>query len=257
MNEHLQTTVGGSLTFARHVGVLALVALGSCSTSALGSGGTSQAQEAIVGRQVLVRVDDSWFVRDRGQLYHVDPKVISVQFAVGAEPEQIDNVAREFRLRLFRSSPLGVHDYEIGPEGDLIEVLLGLRGRSDIVSVAEANSIGSFSVGQPSPDEILLQEKRFVREGDDWYLLAPERRFLVIPNSLSVKFKEGTSESDRADFLAAHDFRVVRDNRLGIHDLECASERHAVEYMTELQSHPLLEFIEVNTVGVYGTASDS
>lgn len=119
------------------------------------------------------------------------------------------------------------------------------------VPVAPEDDAESAPDEGAAESERVIGELRFVRRGEDWYLVADGRRYRVLPDSLSLRFHDQATPEQRRAFLDARGFEVVRSNRLGIHDVEIGPGRHAVEWLAELTGHELVELVEVNTEGVY------
>lgn len=119
------------------------------------------------------------------------------------------------------------------------EASQGAAERSNAQGTAEAET------------ERTIGGRRFLRRGEEWYLITDGRRYRVLPDSLSLRFRDQATPEQRQEFLDARGFAVVRRNRLGIHDVKLGAERHAVEWLGELAGHELLELVEVNTEGVY------
>ena len=121
-------------------------------------------------------------------------------------------------------------------------------GSGETVSGANAGQPGSATEADM---ERTIAGRRFVREGEDWYLESDGRRFRVLPHSLSLQFRDGATDEEQRDFLASRGFEIVRRNRLGILDVRTGADRHAVDWLAELTGNKLLALVDVNTEGAY------
>lgn len=102
------------------------------------------------------------------------------------------------------------------------------------------------------PDQLDIKGKKFVRDGGRWYRQeSPARRFEVVPEVVTVKFKPGTASAAKGAFLSGQKVRKLRENRLGAVDITVPAGISAVEFVARLQSEGVLEFAEVNTYGTY------
>ena len=127
----------------------------------------------------------------------------------------------------------------------------GAAAGEPVPAVAPEDDAESAPDEGAAESERVIGELRFVRRGEDWYLVADGRRYRVLPDSLSLRFHDQATPEQRRAFLDARGFEVVRSNRLGVHDVEIGPGHHAVEWLAELTGHELVELVEVNTEGVY------
>ena len=101
-------------------------------------------------------------------------------------------------------------------------------------------------------DQLDIKGKKFVRDGGRWYQQeSPARRFVVVPEVVTVKFKPGTQSAAKGAFLSGQKVRKLRENRLGAVDITVPAGMSAVEFVARLQGEGVLEFAEVNTYGTY------
>ncbi len=199
-----------------------------------------------------VKQDNAWYVEENGKLYRIITNLVSVKFNAGVQEEEIQQLTNKHQLKIKHVSPLGVYDLEVVNGRDIFEILHEMT-QSELIEFAEVNTVGEYIVDETPPTEILIEQKKFTRKASTWYLESTGRLYEVIPDSLSLKFKEETTPEQRREFLHSYQLTVVRKNRLGIYDVKITSQKNAVEYFTDLQAHELLEFVEVNTLGVYET----
>lgn len=202
--------------------------------------------------QKYIKKDNTWYVEEKGKLYQVRTDVISVQFKAEVGKQEIESFTQKHQLRVKNVNRLGIYDFEIAKDHEIFEIINEFQ-KNDLVEFAEVNTIGEYIVDEtPAPTtEMIIQEKRFKRKENKWYLESNGRLYEVIPNSLSLKFKKQTTPEQRQEFLDTYQLRVIRKNRLGIYDVETQTQKIALEYFADLHDHLMLEFIEVNTLGVY------
>jgi subtilisin family serine protease len=101
-------------------------------------------------------------------------------------------------------------------------------------------------------DQIDIKGRKFVQDGGRWYQQeSPARRFEVVPEVVTVKFKPGTASAAKGAFLSGQKVRKLRENRLGAVDITVPVGMSAVEFVARLQGEGVLEFAEVNTYGTY------
>jgi hypothetical protein len=197
-----------------------------------------------------VKKDTVWYAEENGKLYRIIPNLLSVKFKVGLAEEEVEQVINKYLLKIKNRNRLGVYELEVVDGRDSFEVLHELT-QSESVGFAEVNTIGEYIVDETEPTEVIIQQKRFRRKNGKWYLESTGRLYEVIPQSLTLKFKEETTLEQRREFLHTYQLTVVGKNRLGIYDVKIACQKNSVDYFGDLHDHELLEFIEVNSRGVY------
>ncbi len=102
------------------------------------------------------------------------------------------------------------------------------------------------------PDTVEVKGRKFVRVDGKWYLETPAaRRFEVMPDVVTVKFKKGVPEAAKGNLLRAKNARKLRANRLGLVDISVPPGMDAVSFVQQLQKEGNVEYAEVNTYGVY------
>lgn len=99
--------------------------------------------------------------------------------------------------------------------------------------------------------EMTIQDKRFLRKNNRWYLESRGRLYEIITDSLTIKFKPGMTTEARQKFLDSYQLTTIRKNRLGIYDVKIFSKNNALELFADLQGHPLIDYVEINTLGKY------
>jgi subtilisin family serine protease len=100
------------------------------------------------------------------------------------------------------------------------------------------------------PDEMQLEGKQYVRMDEKWYVEStPGRWFEVVPEVVTVKFKETKTKGAMADFFGVRGADVVRANRLGAIDVRVPDGLDPVKFVAELQETGLFKYAEVNTYG--------
>lgn len=110
----------------------------------------------------------------------------------------------------------------------------------------------AWSAPAGPPDQVDIKGKKFVRHGDKWFRqVSPTRRFEVVPEVVTVKFKPGTANAVKGAFFAGQKVRKLRENRLGAVDVTVPAGMSAVEFVALLQGQDVLEYAEVNTYGTY------
>lgn len=206
--------------------------------------------EASAKGQVYVKHGESWFVEENGKLYRMLPNQISIKFKPATTDEQIHRFVEEHALEIGGVNRLGIYEMEVTIADAFFATLDGAK-RSALVEYAEANTMGEYVVEESPAQEMIIRSQRFVRQGDKWYLDANGTSYEVIPNSLSCKFERDTTREQRQEFLETNGFKVIRQNRLGIYDVEIPPGKGVLQSLAELQDHPWLEYVEVNTLGTY------
>ena len=111
----------------------------------------------------------------------------------------------------------------------------------------------ALAAGPPDqPDQMELQGKQFVRVDEKWYVeSSPEQWFEVVPDVVTVKFKETVTRSATADLFSSHGVAPIRVNRLGAVDISVPAGLDPVTFVAQLQKSGLFEYAEVNTFGRY------
>ena len=99
-------------------------------------------------------------------------------------------------------------------------------------------------------DQMEMQGKQFVRVDEKWYVeSSPEQWFEVMPDVVTVKFKETVAGPATADFFKSQGVTPIRINRLGAIDISVPAGLDPVTFVAQLQESGLFEYAEVNTFG--------
>ena len=98
---------------------------------------------------------------------------------------------------------------------------------------------------------ITVHGKTFIEKENKWFLKDGKHFFEVIPNVVSVKFRDDIKVGDKANFYYEQNTNVIRENRLGVVDLKVPSGISPIEFVIRLQETGMFDFAEVNTVGEY------
>lgn len=206
--------------------------------------------EGKIKKQKYVKKGETWYIEEKGKLYKILQDVISVKLRPEVSKKEIDKFIQDYNLKIKNVSDLGIYDLELTKEHKIFHLLNELN-QSKLIEFAELNTIGEFIVDSRQATEMIIQGKRFVKRENKWFLESKDRLYEVINNSLSLKFKKETTAEQRKKFLDFYKLSIVRVNRLGIYDVETPPEKNALECFSDLLEHPLLEFVEVNTLGIY------
>ena len=104
-------------------------------------------------------------------------------------------------------------------------------------------SSSALAAGPPDqPGQMELQGKQFVRVDEKWYVeSAAEQWFEVMPDVVTVKFKETVARSATADFFKSQGATPIRINRLGAIDIRVPAGIDPVTFVAELQESGLFE----------------
>jgi subtilisin family serine protease len=100
------------------------------------------------------------------------------------------------------------------------------------------------------PDEMQLEGRQYVRMDEKWYVEStPGLWFEVVPDVVTVRFKETKTKGAMADFFGGRGADIVRANRLGAIDVRVPDGLDPVTFVAELQDTGLFKYAEVNTFG--------
>ena len=120
-----------------------------------------------------------------------------------------------------------------------------------VVLLAASPWSAASAAGGP-PDRVDVKGKKFVRVDGKWYLETPAaRRFEVMPDVVTVKFKKDVPEAAKGNLLRAKNARKLRVNRLGVVDISVPPGMDALTFVQQLQKEGNVEYAEVNTYGKY------
>ena len=114
-----------------------------------------------------------------------------------------------------------------------------------------AQEVGESVTKTGQVAEMTIQDKKFFRKNNRWYLESRGRLYEIITDSLTIKFKPGTATGAQQKFLDSYQLTTIRKNRLGIYDVKIFSKNNALEIFSDLQGHPLIDYVELNTLGKY------
>ncbi len=120
------------------------------------------------------------------------------------------------------------------------------------VSILAVGVAPDYAAAADAPEQLELSGKRFIRAEGKWFLETPAaRRFEVVPNVVTVKFKRTLTATSRDQFLQTRSARKLRANHLGVVDISVPPGMDAVTFVAQLQQEADIEYAEVNTYGEY------
>jgi subtilisin family serine protease len=120
------------------------------------------------------------------------------------------------------------------------------------VSILAVGAASQFAAAADPPERMELNGKQFIRAEGKWFLETPAaRRFEVVPEVVTVKFRRGLAEPSTSQFLRAKNVRKLRANHLGVVDISVPPGMDAVTFVAQLQQEADIEYAEVNTYGEY------
>ncbi len=122
---------------------------------------------------------------------------------------------------------------------------------SMLISLFAVLTSCALLLGLAQAQETTLNGKTYVFSNGRWYQVFQSKRFEVMANVISVKFKSDVEPDRIAAFIAQMGGRVIRSNRLGIHDIEIPEGADPLEMVKAYQAGGLVEFAEPNTYGEY------
>jgi subtilisin family serine protease len=89
----------------------------------------------------------------------------------------------------------------------------------------------------------------FTQIGQEWYVASGGRLYRIDPEVVSIKFRPDIQSYHKDQFFSRQQYQKVRENLLGIIDLQVPAGKTAIEFVKELRTTGLFEFAEVNTFG--------
>jgi len=200
--------------------------------------------------QKYVKKDITWYAEENGKLYCVNMNVLSVKFKVGIKSEAIETFLQKHGLRIRNVNDLGIYDVKVATPQDIFDLQIKLK-QSDLVEFAQINTFGDYIANENPPSEMILHGRFLKKKNDKWHLETNGYLYEVIPNLLSLKFKKESTDEQCNSFLSSNQLHVIRKNSLGIYDVRTPSPKTALDFFDELYDHELLEFVELNTIGVF------
>ena len=100
------------------------------------------------------------------------------------------------------------------------------------------------------PERFDLQGKQFVRMDGKWFVESqPDQWFELVPDVVTVKFKDTLAPAATAEFFGAQGVAPIRSNRLGAVDITVPAGVDPVSFVAQLQASGQFEYAEVNTYG--------
>ena len=129
---------------------------------------------------------------------------------------------------------------------------IAVLATSFAVSLLAFGAAPDYAAAADPPERIELSGKRFVRAEGKWFLETPSaRRFEVVPEVVTVKFKRSLTETSRGQFLRTRNATKLRANHLGVMDIKVPPGMDAVTFVAQLQQEADIDYAEVNTYGEF------
>ncbi len=203
-----------------------------------------------MNRQKFVKAENVWYLEEESKYYEILSDVMFLTFKKDTPKNDINQFINAGNLKVKNIGPDGIYELEVKKDQELFDLYLQLR-QSKLVEGIDIKKSAETIVDPSRITEIIYDKRKFVKKEKNWYMESVGDLFEIIPRSLSLKFRDDVSSSNRQKFLNAHSFKVIRQNRLGIYDLKTPAEKNVIDYYFDLQDYPLLEFIELNTLGTY------
>ena len=126
------------------------------------------------------------------------------------------------------------------------------------VSKALAFSICILSLLFLSPQAVLSQSnivafegKIYVAKEGKWFLAAGDQLYEVVPDVVTVKFKETFRSTEKDGFYSKFNTEEIRANKLGFVDIKVPEGKNPIEFIMELKESGAVDIAEVNTYGKY------
>jgi len=98
---------------------------------------------------------------------------------------------------------------------------------------------------------ISLEGKTYIEDNGKWFLTAGEQAFEVLPDVVTIKFRQGYDASSKDTLYSEHNTSVLRENKLGFVDIQVPPGKNAIEFAIELKNTGMVDSAEVNTRGKY------
>jgi subtilisin family serine protease len=117
--------------------------------------------------------------------------------------------------------------------------------------------VSPIQLAADPPEQLELQGRQFVRMDDKWFVESLQGRwFEVVPDVVTVKFKETMTPAAATEFFGAQGASPIRSNRLGAIDITVPAGVDPVSFVAQLQESGLFEYAEVNTYGQWELIPD-
>jgi subtilisin family serine protease len=89
-----------------------------------------------------------------------------------------------------------------------------------------------------------------------WYQIEGSQQYLVSENVITVKFISSASERSISSFILSYNLTKKRQNALGFYDFSLNASTDVTTLVEELNSNPIIEIVELNTLGSYNAIPD-
>jgi hypothetical protein len=200
--------------------------------------------------QKLVKIENTWCLETKSEYYNIVPNALRIKFKPDIHRNEQEQFLSDRKIAVTGVDPAGIYEIEVKTDQNITDLYARLYSAAPVeyVQVIRAQEA---DVDRTRITEIIFNKKRFVKKNQKWYLRSAGDLYEIIPYSLSLKFKDDIPAAQRQEFLNSNNLKLLRQNRLGIYDLELPQGMHALDLYFEIHEHPLLEFVEVNTLGSY------
>ena len=199
--------------------------------------------------QKLVKIEHTWYLEEKSGYYGILRDALLVKFKTDITRDEQDQFFSDRKINVNNIDPNGIYELQV-PENQEISELYTMLYNTPPVEHVQVMKSDEVAIDQERITEIVFDKRKFVKKNNKWYQASAGDLYEIIPHSFSLKFKEQVPAPQRQQFLDTGRFKVIRQNRLGVYDLEIA-EQHALDLYFELHDHPLIDFVELHTLGSY------
>jgi subtilisin family serine protease len=102
-----------------------------------------------------------------------------------------------------------------------------------------------------SQTSISFEGKTYIEDAGKWFLTAGEQAFEVLPDVVTIKFRQGYDASSKDTLYTENNTSVLRENKLGFVDIQVPPGKNPIEFAIELKNTGMLDSADVNTRGKY------